>query len=69
MVKIIIGPIICFVLLLLVSVAGFVVFKKKYAAVTPSSGSDVDLLLIGLSFFPLKPNPGSQRTHLRLLQP
>lgn len=30
-VKIIIGPIICFVLLLFVAVAGFVMFRKKYA--------------------------------------
>lgn len=30
-VKIVIGPIICFILLLLVSVTGFVMFKKKYA--------------------------------------
>lgn len=29
-VKIVIGPVICFVLLLFVSVAGFVMFKKKY---------------------------------------
>lgn len=28
-VKIVIGPIICFVLLLLVTVGGFVMFKKK----------------------------------------
>lgn len=33
-VKIVIGPIICFVLLLLVSVTGFVMFKKKYAVIT-----------------------------------
>lgn len=32
-VKIVIGPIICFILLLLVSVTGFVMFKKKYASV------------------------------------
>lgn len=33
-VKIVIGPIICFILLLLVSVTGFVMFKKKYANLT-----------------------------------
>lgn len=33
-VKIVIGPIICFILLLLVSVTGFVMFKKKYAYMT-----------------------------------
>ncbi len=36
-VKIVIGPIICFVLLLCVAVAGFVMFKKKYVIITSCS--------------------------------
>jgi hypothetical protein len=34
MLKILIGPVICFILLLFVAGAGFVVFKKKYATPT-----------------------------------
>ena len=57
MLKILIGPVICFILLLFVAGAGFVVFKKKYAIPT-NPHPDIDTLFLAfdclkfVSFFP-----------------